>query len=507
MQNALFGYTGFVGTWLLNQFDCDALFNSKNYEQATGKTFQNVFFAGLSAAKWMVNANPVADWKNIENVMAVLQTLTVTQKFVLISTIDVSDATHAYGRHRRHFEEFIQAQFPTHFIVRLPALFGRGLKKNVLYDLLHDNQVEKIAAHSSFQWYDLKWLKDDIEKMVGGNERAINLLSEPIPTWMIVSTWFPQHSAKINQTASGAQYNFTSPQLLRSQTEVLAAMAQFIFEESSTVPFQLGVAAIGATVETAKTSETSETSHWLQRYLGAMRWHGIDYCEMAPTLLVRERDWAQVTTKLLQLTPSIYSFQSVTFGIPWNLFTNEQNLLAHLHRVINIAIGANVKILVFGCPKTRWVPEGLAPEIAEQRALSFFRRLGDFSNEIIICIENNSAQYGCNFLTTPQSVASFVRRVNHPNVQMMLDVGNAAMEGETQETICAFLCENVDILHHVHASEPQMGPLQNKALHCGVATTLKAINYCKGITMEMLPPSSFSMFQSSVSNFRAWYAA
>nr|WP_234416930.1 NAD-dependent epimerase/dehydratase family protein [Loktanella sp. Alg231-35] len=73
------------------------------------------------------------------------------KRFVLISTIAVladfagqdDEATTAfqevtaYGRHRRALEAFCSAHFDDCLILRLPALFGAGLKKNFLFDLLN----------------------------------------------------------------------------------------------------------------------------------------------------------------------------------------------------------------------------------------------------------------------------------------------------------------------------------------------------------------------------------
>jgi hypothetical protein len=73
------------------------------------------------------------------------------RRFVLISTIAVLDdagagytestarfeTEKAYGRHRRELEERMLGQFDHCHVLRLPALFGPGLKKNFLFDLLN----------------------------------------------------------------------------------------------------------------------------------------------------------------------------------------------------------------------------------------------------------------------------------------------------------------------------------------------------------------------------------
>ena len=42
-----------------------------------------------------------------------------------------------YGRNRYYVEKFVNSHFANCTIIRLPSLFGKGLKKNFIYDLLH----------------------------------------------------------------------------------------------------------------------------------------------------------------------------------------------------------------------------------------------------------------------------------------------------------------------------------------------------------------------------------
>ena len=191
MADALIGYTGFVGSTLLRHRDFDARFNSKNIEQIAGQTFDLVVCAGAPAEKWKANRDPDTDRAAIDRLCAALDGVRA-RRFVLISTVDVYPeprdvdesteidraAGHAYGRHRLLLEDVVRARFDA-CVVRLPALFGHGLKKNALYDLLHDNEVEKIDPASVFQFYDMRRLHDDVGRALAGGLPLVNLVPEP----------------------------------------------------------------------------------------------------------------------------------------------------------------------------------------------------------------------------------------------------------------------------------------------------------------------------------------
>ena len=172
MPSALIGHTGFVGSNLLRQ----AHFKGATTQQ-TSATLQAgrliSWFAGVRAEKWLANAKPEDDWQRIVHLVESLATIR-TRELILISTVDVFaqpqerrrgfagilDGLHAYGTHRFMLERLLAERFPTR-IVRLPGLFGPGLKKNVIFDLLHGNQTLKIHSESVFQFYDLNRLWDD----------------------------------------------------------------------------------------------------------------------------------------------------------------------------------------------------------------------------------------------------------------------------------------------------------------------------------------------------------
>lgn len=191
-MDALIGRSGLVGGTILHARPFDAMFRSTDIETMRGSSWDLVVCAGVRAEKWRANADPEADTAGIARLTNVLATLRIAH-LVLISTVDVYPAPsgvdestaiapnsgHAYGRHRLALEAFCTERFPC-TVVRLPGLFGSGLKKNAIFDLLHENAVEKIHPESAFQFYDLSRLWADIERIRAAELRLANLVSEPV---------------------------------------------------------------------------------------------------------------------------------------------------------------------------------------------------------------------------------------------------------------------------------------------------------------------------------------
>lgn len=203
LPDALIGHTGFVGGALLRQRGFEALFNSRNVEAVAGGRFGLLVFAGAQAKKWWANQNPEQDWAGIARALGALRGVEAARA-VLISTIDVLpegdgvdeaaaglDPGHAYGRNRLRLEVEFRRLFPHALVVRLPGLFGPGLRKNVIFDLLNGNMLEQINPASRFQWYDLERLWADVGIAARGGLELIHLFPEPVPTGGIVTRFFP----------------------------------------------------------------------------------------------------------------------------------------------------------------------------------------------------------------------------------------------------------------------------------------------------------------------------
>jgi hypothetical protein len=193
MNNALIGFSGYVGSTLLKQAPFESLYRSTNIGEIGGKSFDAVVCAGAPAQKWIANREPEADLKKIEGLIAHLKSMTC-KTFVLISTVDVfknplgvdedtsidEEGLHAYGLHRRLLEKFVESHFPRYLIVRLPGLVGPGLRKNVIFDFLNDNNLHAIDSRGVFQFYPLVNLWYDIQVALDAGLKLIHLTAEPV---------------------------------------------------------------------------------------------------------------------------------------------------------------------------------------------------------------------------------------------------------------------------------------------------------------------------------------
>ena len=241
MADALVGCTGFVGSNLRSARSFDGLFHSRNIAAMAGSHFDEVWFCGLPATKWAINRDPAADLANMNAIQQVLEQVHCS-RFVLISTIDVLHDTGPYGEHRGMFERWAQQRFRSCCIVRLPGLFGPGLKKNVLFDLLTGNRLESVHADDAYQWYDLRDLLADIELVRSHGVECADLFPEPVENRALFDLFADFKPAM--QQRPPRRYDFPSAQaalfgrerFIRSADDVRARIARFVTEWRASSP-------------------------------------------------------------------------------------------------------------------------------------------------------------------------------------------------------------------------------------------------------------------------------
>jgi hypothetical protein len=148
--DALIGHSGFVGGVLARQHMFKSCFNRSNIDSVVGLEFDTLVCAAAPGSMFTANREPERDRVQIEALIKHLDGVRV-RRFVLISSIAVladfasgdDESTQAfrwevgYGHNRRMLEEFVENKFKNSLVVRLPALFGHGLQKNFIFDLLN----------------------------------------------------------------------------------------------------------------------------------------------------------------------------------------------------------------------------------------------------------------------------------------------------------------------------------------------------------------------------------
>lgn len=274
MKKILVGYTGFVGSNLYEEFEFSGVYNSKNIEQAYGTNPDLLVYSGVPAQKFLANKEPEKDFDVIKNAIENIKKIN-PKKLVLISTIDVykkpvdvneddviiKEDLEAYGRNRFYLEEWVRNNYNDYLIVHLPGLYGKNLKKNFIYDLIHvipsmlkeekfieltlgdkflldyyikqDNgfykckeltDIEETSLKNYFknlgfsalnftdsrgiyQFYNLKYLWQHITIALNNNIKTLNLATEPVSIAELYK--YIENKSFVNEiTESPAYYDF-----------------------------------------------------------------------------------------------------------------------------------------------------------------------------------------------------------------------------------------------------------------------------------------------------------
>lgn len=203
-RSALLGHTGYVGGNLAAQGCFTDLYNSRNIDALAGRRYRRIvcaaapgFKLGATTLRATMEGRPYDDGAALSALKASLSRVECVGTFILISTLSVyavtSDAEsaalradidfdraspahclderrdvwsrrlarggasdHAYGRNRAELERWVleESKFKGNcVVVRLPGIFGPGLKKNYLFDLITGSQwLHKVDLNTRHQW-------------------------------------------------------------------------------------------------------------------------------------------------------------------------------------------------------------------------------------------------------------------------------------------------------------------------------------------------------------------
>lgn len=451
MRVGLAGFSGFVGSYIYEMYPDAAVFNSKNLGDVRGQSFDLFFCACVPAVKWHANAHPKEDRAVIETIQSHLDGIQHCGKFVLVSTIDAEACPdEPYGKNRLFMEEWCRERFDDAcMIVRLPALFGLGLKKNILYDLLNSRLLDKIDPRSTFQWYDLRWLRTDLEYLVSMDEMigTVSLYSKPVETTRILEELFPELADRVGGSGPGrgsVRYSCPSDvRFARSEDDVLASMKDFVEVYRATRDHAF-----------CQRLAVSNLCWGAPRYddhaASVLKKFNLAKVELAPSMYA---DWDALDVEAISGIVSSWkakdiapvSFQAILHGI-----TSPQDasvIVRRLDKVAELAAAAGVRTLVLGSPSLRREP------LDEDAWVDILRRVR-VPESVRICVEPNSEKYGCRVGTTFRDVRRILATVQR-SFAINFDAGNAYMESDD---LNGLVVENEEI-GHVQISAPYLGNL------------------------------------------------
>ena len=184
--------------------------------------------AATRADSHRINQNGAADLAEIDDYIALLSRVNAAQ-LVLISTVCIypggtspdestplsADGLTPYGANRLHMEQTLCERFNT-LALRLPQLYGIGLKKGIVYDLLNDYRIEFIRPEGRFQYYDLRRLWADTERALQAGLRTLNIATPPLTSARVAAECF---GIDIADQVVGGEESAVRPDVLRATCE------------------------------------------------------------------------------------------------------------------------------------------------------------------------------------------------------------------------------------------------------------------------------------------------
>jgi D-psicose/D-tagatose/L-ribulose 3-epimerase len=190
------------------------------------------------------------------------------------------------------------------------------------------------------------------------------------------------------------------------------------------------------------------------------------------------------------------------------LFAGDGGLefVEYLSSILDVAASIGASRLVLGSPHNRRRGD-LGWNEAFDRSLEVFEFLGDraAARGLVICIEANPPDYGCDFLTTCDEVMAVLDTVDSPGLGMQVDTGCCVLVEDDPAAVVRGCGRR---LAHVHASEPALRPLgaTGRVDHVEMATALERSSYGGWVTVEMLPAGpGLAHVRAGASLVQSWY--
>lgn len=225
---------------------------------------------------------------------------------------------------------------------------------------------------------------------------------------------------------------------------------------------------------------------------------GVDGVELVPTKIwddiatVPASEAARVRKQWEDLRLPVVALQALLFGRPdLQLFGSDEQvaaLRAHLLGVAELGARLGARALVLGAPGNRR-RGSLQREVAFERAAEVLRPVAEKAAEwgTCLCIEPNPEQYGADFVVNAAEGLSLVQAVDSAGFRLHLDTACMTL---AQDDLAHSVVNAGAVLQHVHASEPDLAPVQPASSavdHDRAAGALHRGGYRGFVSVEMRP--------------------
>ncbi|WP_282786523.1 sugar phosphate isomerase/epimerase family protein [Flavobacterium croceum] len=214
----------------------------------------------------------------------------------------------------------------------------------------------------------------------------------------------------------------------------------------------------------------------------------IEGIEIAPTRIFEENPYEDLKkVKIYKDTLQenfklkVVSMQSICFGRNEAIFSSNQERIAlqkYIETAIDFASILGCENLVFGSPKNRIIGENQMPI-----AIEYFKLLGDYANSknTVFAFEPNPIIYGTNFINTTEEAFELIKKCNSKGLKVNFDLGTFIYNNEDLIS----LDKNINLVNHVHISEPYLEKIKITGLHKELADVLRRNNFTKNISIEI----------------------
>lgn len=237
-------------------------------------------------------------------------------------------------------------------------------------------------------------------------------------------------------------------------------------------------------------------------YLNTKKINGI---EIAPTRIFEANPYMKLKNakeykKYIKdrYSLEVSSIQSIWFGKLQNMFNSEderKELINYTKMAIDFAAEINCNNLVFGCPKNRNINNKDYDNT--KIALEFFRELGNYAlkKNTVLAIEPNPTIYGTNFINTTKEAFDIVKSINNEGIKVNVDLGTIISNEES----LYILAENINLINHIHISEPYLEKIQIREIHKELVEILKCNDYKKYVSIEMKNLNDLDSLKDTIS--------